>query len=381
MKIGIDARFLGPEGTGIGTYLRELLKALEKIDQENQYLVLMRRRNWEHYIPSNPNFKKIAAEAQWYTIEEQLKMPRLLNKHRCDLYHFGHFNVPILWRGAFVVTIHDIILHKFKTREATTRSPLIYEVKNLVYRRLLDYAIRASRMILVPSLATKEAVLELRQVPAAKIAVTYEAADKKFFRWSHQEVSLNDREYLNHKYHLPDKYFLYAGNAYPHKNVISVLRALRKCPTANFAHICSNADNIFYRRMQQAARDLGVAARCYFPGSVTEQDLPLVFKGSQAYIFPSLLEGFGLPAIEAQAAGVPLLCSNAKPLPEVVGEGALYFNPIDPGDIADKINLFLNSKVLAERLVARGFINANRYSWEKTATQTLAVYKKAVNVS
>ena len=135
MRIGIDARFFGSIGKGLGRYTQKLIENLGKIsaqggpasgwDKENQYFIFLRKENWEEYQPSGKNFTKVLANIPWYGIREQLQLPGTLKKHNLDLVHFPHFNVPIFWKGKFVVTIHDLILFHYPTRRASTLSPLL----------------------------------------------------------------------------------------------------------------------------------------------------------------------------------------------------------------------------------------------------------------
>ena len=131
MRIGIDARFLGPVGKGLGRYTQKLVTHLEKIDQNNQYFVFLRRENWSVYQPANRNFKKILADYRWYTWQEQWYLPKILKKYQLDLVHFPYFNVPVFYRGKFIVTIHDLIVDHVETGRASTLPYPLYKIKRL----------------------------------------------------------------------------------------------------------------------------------------------------------------------------------------------------------------------------------------------------------
>lgn len=160
MFIGIDARFFGSIGKGLGRYTQKLIENLEKIDHENQYVVFLRKENFDEYQPKNKNFQKALADYQWYTFSEQIKMPLLLNKFNFDLVHFPHFNVPFFYRKKFVVTIHDLILLQFPTVKGTMLNPVFYKIKFWCYKFIIWSAIKRARRIITVSNFTKNELLK-----------------------------------------------------------------------------------------------------------------------------------------------------------------------------------------------------------------------------
>jgi len=160
MKIAIDARFLGPEGTGIGKYIEKLLENLQNLDSENEYVVILRRTNFNLFNQKAKNFKKIMADSSWYTLKEQVLLPAVLSKIRPDLVHFPHFNVPLLYPGKFVLTVHDITKSEFKNIASTTHSKPIFLLKHTGYEFILNQAVRRAKKILVPSNSVKNKLFE-----------------------------------------------------------------------------------------------------------------------------------------------------------------------------------------------------------------------------
>lgn len=375
MHIVVDARFVGPQQTGLGRYTEELLKSLEKIDHQNRYTVLLRREARDYYRPSARNFTTAEADFQWYTFGEQIGMLKVLRRLKPDLVHFCHFNVPIAYRRPFVVTIHDLIKDEFKGQESTTRSRLVYALKHRAYSWVSRHAILRSRYILTPSEASRQKILKHYRVPADKVMVTHEAADRRFARYRTLQVTEDQREQLAQKYHLKFPFLLYVGNAYPYKNLDRLLSALKLLPTPiNLVNPC--ARSIFYDRLAQVARQEGLSDRVILPGFVPDTDLAKLYRLAVAYVFPSLSEGFGLPLLEAQMAGLPVVASSAPPLPEVGGNGAIYFNPHDIADMARQIERLVQDVKLRQQLMARGIANAQRFDWDRTARQTLEVYQR-----
>jgi len=182
MRIGIDARFVGPQGTGLGKYAEKLIENLQKIDSKNKYSIFLKESNWNSLRLANKNFQKILADVSWYSLSEQLKMPNIYSKEKLDLLHVPHFNVPILYKGKFVVTIHDLIHQQFSQTSATTRNALAFQIKKIGYRKIIKHAVYKSQKIITPSKFVKEQVIKTFGLNPAKITVTYEAAEEEYFQ-------------------------------------------------------------------------------------------------------------------------------------------------------------------------------------------------------
>jgi glycosyltransferase involved in cell wall biosynthesis len=226
MKIGIDARFYGPIGKGLGRYTQKLIENLEKFDNENSYFIFLKKENFDEYVPKKPNFKKVLADFRWYTFSEQIKFPILIRKYNLDLMHFPHFNVPILYSGKFIVTIHDLILLHFPTIRSSTLSPFVFKIKFLAYRIVIRLAISRSEKIIAVSNFTKNDILKnYSDINSEKIEVTYEACEDFCM------LSPNKDEEIISKYGIRKPYIMYVGNAYPHKNLeklILVFKNIKK---------------------------------------------------------------------------------------------------------------------------------------------------------
>ncbi len=377
MRIAIDARFLGPEGTGIGRYTEELVNWLQKIDRKNEYVVLLRKNNFDLFKVEGENFSKVLADAKWYSVREQFLLPEVIKKAKVDFVHFCHFNVPLFFKKKFIVTVHDLIKDDFKDNDVTTRSALIHGVKYAGYKIIRRKAVLASKFILVPSSATRDVLVKRFGIADEKIFVTHEAADPSFAKYRDIIMGEKEKKFLEEKYKIKFPYIFYVGNAYPHKNISRLLDALKFVdPEMNFVNTC--ARSVFYQRLNEEVHEKGLESRVILPGFIPDQDISLLYKGASAYVFPSLIEGFGLPLLEAQMAGVPVVASRNPPLPEVGGDAAIYFDPFDPKDIAEKINKVIADEKLRGRLISSGYKNVERFSWKKTAEETLAVYEKVV---
>ncbi len=371
MKIGIDARFYGSIGKGLGRYTQKLIENLENMDSKNRYFIFLRRENWEEYRPKNRNFQKILADVPWYGFREQTIFPKILRKYNLDLVHFPHFNVPVSWKGKFVVTIHDLILIHYPTRRASTLAPLIYFLKKAAYRKVIGNAVRKSEKIIAVSKHTAEDIKTHFHVPAEKISVTYEAADIA-------NVPAKDTpENILKKYGIIKPYLMYVGNAYPHKNLerlVLVFRELvKKHPHMHLVLV--GREDYFYKRLKKFAKENSVR-NVIFADYVPDGDLSAVYREALLYVFPSLYEGFGLPPLEAMARDLPVVSSNGSCLPEVLENAAYYFDPEALGEMSEAIEKAATDGELRKKLIATGRQQVKKYSWKKMAGQTLDIYKK-----
>lgn len=375
MRIGIDARFYGPRGKGLGRYTEKLIKNLEKVDSKNEYFIFLRKENFKEYEPESDNFKKVLADLKWYSLDEQLKMPGLIKKYKIDLMHFPHFNVPILYHGNFVVTIHDLILLRFPTKRATTLGPLFYKIKYLGYKMAINSAVRRAKKVITVSNFTKKDLIQYFKIKPEKIAVTYEACDGV----ESGQLTIPESDIFKER-RIKKPYLLYVGNAYPHKNLeklLEVFKIFKK--RSNFSHqlVLVGKKDYFYERLKKQAQDLGLAINnsVIFFGFASQKDLASLFRRADLYIFPSFIEGFGLPGLEAMSYGLPVVASNTSSLQEVLNGAALFFDPRDKKDIVSKIEQVLNNRKLREEIIEKGYRQVKKFSWEDCARKTLGVYE------
>ena len=195
MRIGIDARLYSE--SGIGRYIRNLLKYLQKLDSNNDYFVFLLKKDFDKVILGK-NFQKVEANFKWYGIEEQYKFPGLLNKYKLDLVHFPHFNIPIFYLGKFVITVHDLIHQKFQMNRVTTLNPITYKIKQFGYSTVFNIALRNSQKIFVPSNYVKKEILKKFSVYKDKIVVTYEGVDEEIKNIKLQITNSQINKILSH---------------------------------------------------------------------------------------------------------------------------------------------------------------------------------------
>ncbi len=295
MKIGIDARLIGE--TGVGRYIRNLISQLALVDDTNSYIIFLKKDAFESFILPNSRFQKRLADVPWHSVAEQLVMPWIFFKEHLDLVHIPYFNVPIFYPGKFIVTIHDLTILHFDTGKATTLPYILYKLRRLGYAVALTTAIRRATKIIAVSKATKQEIMDHFHVSPQKITVTYEGVDAS--------LSKNTKA----KRLIKEKYFLYVGNAYPHKNIETLVQAFSHVP-GDSKLIFVGKDDFFYRRLRENPVVIQLGNRIQFRSVVSDSVLRGLYMDAEALIFPSLMEGFGLPAIEALSLGCPVICSD-----------------------------------------------------------------------
>ena len=369
MRIGIDARLINE--SGIGRYIRNLLENLALIDNKNDYIILLKKKDI-HRFNFGKNFQNIEADFNWYSVSEQVKLPQLLNSLKLDLVHFPHFNVPLLYKGKFIVTIHDLIHQHFTMNRTTTLDPLMYRIKQFGYKKVFNFAVSKSERILAPSEFIKGQLEKEWKVKSSKIILTPEGVDPKL-------LNNKDRHNAKVKIKVVDKigikkpYIFYVGNAHPHKNVEGLINAFRlvRLKYPNLKLVMAGADHYFWKRVQLEYNDPEII----YTGFVTDQVLAALFANAELFVMPSFEEGFGIPVLESFANNCPVICSNIGSLKEVGGDACIYFDPRSIEDIAKKINLGLASVKLRKSLIEKGARRVSLFSWRKLAEQTLDYYR------
>ncbi|MEM4655236.1 MAG: glycosyltransferase family 1 protein [Thermosphaera sp.] len=382
MKIGIDARLFGK--SGIGRYLKNLIDELEKIDNSNDYIIFVDKEGNESYHPKNPRFKKWLVSAPPFSFEEQTTLLLEFARSRVDVLHVPNFNVPLLYRGRIVVTIHDYTMSK-KNLEATTQSSIMYEIKFKAQKLVLGSAVKKAKRIIVPSNVVKDETIGRYSVDANKIAVTYEAVEDRI-----RLLAPKDDKVVRlalEKFRINNNYFLYVGTAYPHKN----LKTLVVSQKENWAKevtksqiVLAGKNDLFYQRLAGFVNGLKLNNQIVFAtkyvekNNITDEVLALLYRGALAYVSPALNEGFSLSPLEAQSIGVPLLLSDIPVHREIYGDSALYFDPNSTLDLSDKLLQMERDINLRNDLITKGLENVKKYSWTKMAQETLKVYNEAV---
>jgi len=369
-RIGIDARLWNQ--TGVGRYIRNLVRQLEKLDTTNEYVLFFRKAEFDSVELSSENFHKRLADIPWHSIAEQKSFPKLLEKENLDLVHFPYFSVPVLYTRPYVVTVHDLILHHFPTGKASTRSPLVYWMKYLGYKIAISLGVKKASKVITVSYATKKEIIKHLHVPDNKIVVTYEGVDQQILAKKQNTFPSTS------------KYFLYVGNAYPHKNLERLLLAfdeLQKEISEPIRMVFVGKEDYFYTRLKNFVKKNNLSSSVVFYERISDIDLSLLYRHAIALVLPSLMEGFGLPALEAMANDCLVVASKIPALVEVCKDSAEYFNPNDTHDIARALKAVLHeSSSKKDKKRAAGRKRVLEFSWPVMAKKTRDVYESCISI-
>lgn len=374
MRIGIDARLWGPENGGLGRYITELILHLEQLDTTAEFFIFLQQKNWNDFTPRTPQFHKVMADIPWYGWREQIQLPRILKHARVDLMHFPHWNVPLAYAQPFVVTVHDLLLLHYPTRKASTRSWLTYAAKHAAFTYALRHALKQSRHIITPSEYTKNDIVNTLRTPKEKITAIplgVDSASTDLTNTARTEIKKRLGE---------DPYALYVGVSYPHKNLSALLAAWKIVERkTNFRYrlVLSGPPGYFYNHLLKT-KEARECQKLTYLGFTREHLLPALYSGAAVYVFPSLYEGFGFPALEAMRYGVPVVSSNRTCLPETLGNAALYVDPANPEELAGAIERGLTDAPLRGKLIHNGHQRISQYQWQTCAQKTWEVYQNSV---
>jgi glycosyltransferase involved in cell wall biosynthesis len=366
VRIAIDARKL--HDYGIGTYVRNLLRHLARLDSVNEYVVVCRPDDREHISTLGANFRPILETAPTYSVREQYRLPLDLRREHPQVFHAPHYVLPPLTPCRSVVTIHDVIHLRFPEY-------LPNRLAHAYARGVIWAAIRRSTRILTVSEASKRDLLRFFNVSAAKIEVIPNAIDERFgVPPSDEEVAL-----VQERYQLRSPFLLYAGNIKPHKNIERLIEAfadLRRRGLEDVKLLIIGDHVSRYPALRRAVHRCKLHRHVRFFGFVPDRMLAVLYRLADVFVFPSLYEGFGLPPLEAMASGTPVVTSDLSALPEVVGDAALLVDPYDTQAIADALERVLKDPALRRDLIERGLTRAREFSWERSVQRIREVYQE-----
>jgi glycosyltransferase involved in cell wall biosynthesis len=364
VRIAIDARKL--HDYGIGTYVRNLTHWLSRFGGPDTYVLLCRRRDVDYVRSLGPSFEPWIESSGNYSFKEQWSLPVTLARARVDLFHAPHYVVSPLVRCPFIVTIHDCIHLRFPA----------YLPNRLAYvyaRTTMRGSARRSERVLTVSNASKQDILHYLRCPADKIEVVYNGLDERLAVEPTAEEMANVRD----RFQLDAPFVLYTGNIKPHKNIDRLIEAysiLRRRGFQSTKLLIIGDDLSKYPNLRRMVHRFQLQQSVRFLGFVHDATLAALYRMASVFVFPSLYEGFGLPPLEAMAAGTPVITSNVSSLPEVVGDAATLVDPMDAGAIADAIAQILTDERLRASLVAKGRERVKMFSWERSARRVRDIY-------
>lgn len=367
-NIGIDCRLAGLRHAGIGRYVVELVTHLVQRTDVHWTLFFTDTAQAKELLPKKypDHCKIIIAPVKHYTVREQLELPGIFAAEKLDLLHVPHFNVPVLYTGKMVITIHDLLWHEHRGGEVTTLPKWQYWVKYVFYRVVTTVAVNRAKKIFVPTKAVQQTLLHYYAATKSKIVVTPEAVGNELLELAHKKRTIKRHQ----------KELLYVGSLYPHKNLPLVLTALARQLT-DYSLVVVGSRSVFRMAVEQQVSDLNIAERVTFEGSLSDEVLAKHYQQATALVQPSFSEGFGLTGLEAMSFETPVVASNIPVFTEVYQKAALYFDPKSVSDFSAAVKKLENATVF-EQLSKAATGVSKQYNWQTLADTTYSEYKSVI---
>ena len=373
MKVAIDIRRISE--FGIGTYIRNVVRTLARLDRESKYFLIGSPAKVAEYGPLPGNFHTVPLAAADNTVRGSVEFRAIVRRLRCDVAHIPHlYWLPRALNCPYVVTVHDLLEHMYG---AHGNSGLRRRMHYYLTRRVL----RGAARVIAVSQFTKNEVHKLLAIPNDRIEVVYNAIDERFL---HGHATDNDRELIAQRYQVHYPFVLYAGAIRPHKNVVRIIEAFsalkselaKEQQLEDLKLIIIGDDLSSHPRLRRTVVRSGVQHDVRFLGFVPIEVLRIFYDVAKVFVFPSLYEGFGLPPLEAMAHGTPVVTSNTSSLPEVVGNAALMVNPENVFEIRRALQEALLNPEVRMRMKQRGSEQAQRFSWTISVSRILEIYRE-----
>ena len=419
--IAIDARMYGAGQTGIGNYIHHLMKYLFEIDRKNNYLIFLLPEEFDKFQLPNERVRKIKVTAKWYGWREQLVLPFNFLKYKIDLIHFPHFNSPIFYH--LIVGAQNFVpLHFHKTKTVTTihdLTPYYFPghkmnswLRRKSFKLVFSTAVKKSSRVIAVSEYTKKDIVKiflckitpnpssarrgkfvgnenfrsLRRENKNKIAVIYEGVDKQFRVIKDcgkmNVVGTQNFASIKNKYKITKPFIFYTGVWRNHKNLVGLIKAFDSIVNKyhlDYQLVLGGKEDPYYPEVRQTWKKLNLDNKIIKAGFISQEELPLFYNAADIFIIPSFREGFGLIGLEAMACGTSVVSSNKTCLPEILGGAAIYFNPENYQEMAEKIAKVIQNKNLKNDLIRKGFKQIEKYDWRKMAEETMEVYERVLS--
>jgi glycosyltransferase involved in cell wall biosynthesis len=374
MRIGLDARYTSRHFPGIGRYTVGLARGLAELSHGHTLVLIIGPETEAvrydlHEITAMPGVDVARAYALPFAPGQQIELPQLARRLRLDLLHSPYYIKPYFGLPCpSVLTVYDLLGWRYP-RTLSTRGRLLYNT-------LMGRAVRTADAIVTVSQHTRDDLVYRYKLPADQISVTPLAAERRFHPQPPDLIAA-----VRKRYDLPERYLLYLGANKPHKNLERLVRAWERVISAGAAPpdlvlVLAGHEDPAYPEARRFVAERNLAPRVRFLPDPADADLPALYSGALIFVFPSYYEGFGLPPLEAMACGVPVVCSYAASLSEVVGNAALTVDPFSSIEMAEELSRLLRNPALRRTLRERGLHRARSFTWSRTALETLRVYER-----
>jgi glycosyltransferase involved in cell wall biosynthesis len=360
---------------GIGTYIRNVVRMLARLDRETKYFLVGLPEKVAECGPLPASFHAIPLVDADHTLKGSFEFRAIVRRLHCDLVHIPHlFWIPRGLPCPYIVTVHDLLEHMYGARDGSN-------LRRSLHIRLTGRALRKAARVLAVSQFTKNEIEKLFGTPGDRIEVVYNAIDERFLRG---HASAADRQLIAERYQVNYPFLLYTGAIRPHKNVVRIIEAFSALKTElekeqqlpDLKLIIIGDDLSSHPDLRRTVIRSGVQNDVRFLGFVPIEVLRIFYDVAKVFVFPSLYEGFGLPPLEAMAHGTPVVTSNGSSLPEVAGNAAVLVNPENVFEIRRALQKALLDPALRARMKQRGYEQAQRFSWTISVQRILDIYRE-----
>ena len=382
MKIGIEGqRLFRKKKHGMDMVALELIRNLQEIDHENEYVIFIKPDIDDTVLKQTANFRIIKLKGGFYPLWEQFSLPRAARKEGCQLLHCTSNTAPVNTRIPLIVTLHDIIYMESGYLKILKGSGTLYQKIGNIYRRLvIPRIIKKSNKIITVSHFEKTRIGEFFGMKGDnRLTAVYNGVSEHFKPLTDQLELKRVKE----KYRLPDRFFFFLGNTDPKKNTEGTLKAFSdfiQQTGTDHKLVMLDFDRSELEKLLDEIGDKALIDRIVLTGYVVNTDLPSIYCLCEVFLYPSLRESFGIPMLEAMACGVPVITSNTSSMPEVVGTAAFIIDPYKPEQITDALIQVTNNHNLKRQLIEKGLQQSAKFSWRAMASEVLEIYTQ-INMS
>ena len=368
-RFGYDEKTSLPRRVGSSEYCYQLLINLHKIDKKNSYII---------YLPQAPvsdlpqegsrwHYKIVKPRKMWTLVGLSLEF--LFRRSKPDVFFSPTHYLPIFSPRKSIISILDVSYIKY---------PELFKKSDLnQMTKWTKYSVGKAKRVFTISQSSKDDIIKEYAIPGYKIAVTYPGIKLKT-QMSKLKIITQNSKLLEEKYGVKGQYVLFVGTLQPRKNIIRLIEAFSKLKD-DIKLVVVGKKGWLYQEILEAPKKFHIESKVKFLDFVPDEDLPAFYKNAVCFVLPSLYEGFGLPVLEAMKYGCPVVTSNISSLPEAGGDAALYVNPLDAEDIKKKLESIISNEKLRKELIEKGYQRIKKFSWEKTAKETLNALTKIAN--
>lgn len=366
-RVGIDCRMINE--SGIGRYISNIVLEISKKESDIDFYLFFFNIDDTLKYKFPDNFKVIQSPFLWHSFSEQTLFLQVLNSYKLDLFHSPHPNMPYLYFGKFILTLHDLTMLKHKTGRASTYAYPFYFMKWLVFKISLSWSVKRASKIITVSKYVKEQIVQTFNLPEEKVQVIYNGVSDSIYR---EIIPEKNKKVLN-KFNINKKFFFYVGNAYPHKNLENLILAFELFnKNREYELVLAGKEDFFYKRLKV---EYGKISNLKFLGSCSDEELRSLYSSCESFVYPSISEGFGIQIIESLKCRSKLICSGNTVFPEIAGKYAYFFDPLSVSEISEKLEKITK---VSNKEFYKDFDDSflDKFSWNISAQKHYELYQK-----